>query len=417
MGAFVGLGTAATNISEAERESLQERLAKSRLALAQRTAEDRSAQLGLAAQRDFNMNQYRWATLQARLNDNPKLRHAEESAAVMLGYGSWDQVPEELRDSADTLVGMMMTNKQLLSKVLTSNDDSSTGVQQSNVNPLTGKTISTVQDVVVPGLAARPQPKPALTAEQALEEAKTIAKERTQSWGQRFSVADRTLIAEQARQNGIKLPDPVTGTWAHQEGMQKERQTFAETKGNSTQQEALGAVAVMKASFLGGPDENGDMQPGLISTLGVLDSTASRLKLAALSNEMGISSSKSFWSQVTPQMVSDLEAMVTSGLLNDDEFAYFSQMQRAATAIGGLRNITGKMRPTEALIQRMVRELPDPRTTNSSGRGLQKINLVMREVQAYINQVNAGRGPLLSSETVEQQQKMVTKESDIPEAQ
>jgi len=158
-----------------------------------------------------------------------------------------------------------------------------------------------------------------------------------------------------------------------------------DAKQSATQQNAATGLKVLEVSLFGDKtSQNPDEQRGLIDTLGVLDSTISRIKIMPyISDPTGHFA------------VTNAVLAMASGALSKDEFDYITQMNRAIGAINALRSVTGLPRSTQQLMERYVRELADPISVSSAERGRSRLAAIQREINAAMKTL----GPGVSGET------------------
>ncbi|PWT72284.1 MAG: hypothetical protein C5B60_09795 [Chloroflexi bacterium] len=162
--------------------------------------------------------------------------------------------------------------------------------------------------------------------------------------------------------------------------------TKATKKTATIKPETKAALAILQASLFGGQG-----QPGLKDTLGVLDDAAGRhmMQLAGVGQ-----TPTGAGSGALAQLYHITVGVGQSALharLSPEQQAYAMQFNRAISAIQGLRPILGNFRSTEATIQRLIAELPDPQNTSSRNEGLQKLALVEREIRTAL--ASAGLDP------------------------
>lgn len=175
-------------------------------------------------------------------------------------------------------------------------------------------------------------------------------------------------------------------TFTHQYGMEDVRQKnriamenmrFAERKAilDRNQPKINQGLNALYTSLHGGM-ANGQMVPGLDSVVNVLDSDASRAKLAAVrageppDPNMGI-------------MGREATVFAYKALSNDErQFAY--QLNRAFSAIQSIRAVTGLPRATDRLMASYANELPNPTSTPNARDAMTKIKLIDREIRAAL---------------------------------
>lgn len=144
--------------------------------------------------------------------------------------------------------------------------------------------------------------------------------------------------------------------------------------------EMQAGLRVLHTSLFGSPS-----MPGLESTVGVLDSEISAAKLIFAG--VGTNPNPNEWK------VSKLVERGFYKMMTPAEKNYVYQLNRAVSAINGLRSITGLPRSTQQLMDRYVLELPNPKTTPSSKDARYQLQLIEREIQAAMQDVlNPGTG-------------------------
>jgi hypothetical protein len=114
-----------------------------------------------------------------------------------------------------------------------------------------------------------------------------------------------------------------------------------------------------------------DLKDGLMGTLKVLDDSKQRYLLSKLLSATEEKPDTWFHSE---------RVMFWASQLSPESWRFYRQLNRVRGTIGGLRGITGKMRPTEAFMQRQLRELPDPTTTTNSADGTQRLKMISQEI-------------------------------------
>jgi hypothetical protein len=389
-GIATGLGNVATDLSEHEQQGFENKLKQQHNDFQQR-------QQQLAEQRNITTDKWRdqqFQLAQSKLQGagaDKKLKSAQQATAAMLGRDDWDSIPAEEQDKARTYLGILLTNKQLLGNTLVDDPNSSTGVSTQYGNKVTGQKLSSTPNVVVPGVLAK---KPTITPEDALAVAKYAADPAHPMVNLSTfypNAADRELVAEQARKNGIHLPQQAV--YGAQQA--KERAEIAEGNREKRDEkkgaEADASLKVLRNTLHGGVDMDGKFIPGLDKSVAVLDNPSSRAKLVALFSVIKGSRGNSLIDRLIPDVISQAMQAIGVSSLNSAERDYVYQMQQAVSNINALRNVTGKMRPTEQMIERFIKELPDPITTNNATSAAYKIRLVDRDIIAALSK-GSGEG-------------------------
>src|SRR6266498_454198 len=363
-----GLGTEATNISQAKRDRTQEGIAKANLAFQQRQqqlhSEHYKALERIAEQR-----------LAATGNKPDKLTQNKLAVATIFGVDDWEAIPPEQQDKARTLLAVLESNKQILGSDVVQSPDSATGASKQRINALTGQVLSTTPNITTPG--AEHDTKVAIPARKEAQQAGFAEQEKLL----------KMRGAEQEKLQQMRLAGQTYSTRLREAGQMarlKYRLKYQTEHPNARSSGQVGNVlaglAVLKTSLHGGESIDGQHVAGLDSTFNVLDNPASRAKLSAVFHKLGVERDQSILSKLVPEFISDPANAAVFSQLSEPERNYLYQMQNTATAVQVLRTIEGTPRSTEALMQRYVRELSDPVMVTSSKDAKYKIALIDRDI-------------------------------------
>lgn len=364
---------------------------------------------------------------------------AQAAAAQMLGikdYTGPDSVPPEQQNAFRMLTERVMkvTPIGAISKNIVQDPASKTGYSAQYSDSITQQPMFKVPNVAPPpGELSR---TPTLNAEMAKTIAGYIARNKDPYWRGSYSEADRTAIEKAAADQGLKLPvrpapasatgtplsstDYAAASWA----LNTQKLPWAQvTKGWKPEQisgfenwlkanglpippdaisgksgsgaaraaELDATLSVMQRSLFGDPNDKSDAGLGLVDTIGVLDNPKSRIKLQIAWSLVRSSGTPSLWARMTPEIINQMLASKAVSALTPDEYLYFIKLTNSATDIFGLREITGRMRPSIPLLESYVRELPDPFTTPDSKSGDLKLGTLNRDIKAAIEALKAGQ--------------------------
>jgi len=186
----------------------------------------------------------------------------------------------------------------------------------------------------------------------------------------------QNYLDKQARASGKPsgVPDPTGIPLPPGAKILGVRPTAGGSKGQpkTLSAEDQASLRVLKTSMFGDPTQTEpDLKEGLMGTLKVLDDSKQRYLLSKLLNATEEKPDTWFHSE---------RVMFWASQLSPESWRFYRQLNRVRGTIGGLRSITGKMRPTEAFMQRQLRELPDPTTTTNSADGTQRLKMISQEI-------------------------------------
>lgn len=365
--------------------------------------------------------------VQPKLGSKLSLTDAQQQAAEFLGYSSPNEVPPEQKTEFDqlTLRGMGLQPVSMQSTSVIADPDSETGYSKVTKSTITGQEVQRTKGVPPPGgpdtqtthqvykkvlnadgteslvpvtetsekrrLGGKGAAAPTIPAG---VHPSTIKPARPAGGGRGAGLAGKPLTDEdyaaavKSLQGGLAWAQ-VTKGWkpASQLALMKymqERNIPIPKQGAAGGQAKLVMAGLqdLHVALWGDPSVKGASGEGLTDTLKVLDNRKRVwTHLLPAWTFARTSINPTLWSRMTPELLNNILSRAGVGRLNDDEFAYVSQMNRAITAIQALRTVQGLPRSTQQLMDQYIKELPDPATTNSSDRAKYKLALVERSVR------------------------------------
>ena len=337
-----GLGAIGNTLGQARQLSEQEALAKRKLAIdeiynkiQQQYASTNAKRLGLEQQRESGLENERKLRIQ--------------------------QLSEQLKQSTMTPADKLA----LIEKAV-------------------GSPLNTDEKLAALGIRLPPAPRPVPESSYEKEKGKLAADKEA---GKPFFKPSTPKTAGESDSSSVeeKAKDVESGLISLKDMPQKQRDAVATYMRKNNMKPGLGVklkpemdagLRVLHVSLFGDRET-----PGLNSAVSVLDDPVSRKKLILAG--VGATPKTSEW--ITTKLIHS----AIYDQMNPQEKQYVYQLNRAISAINGLRSITGLPRSTQTLMDQYIRELPDPITTPSAKDALNKLSLVEREIRTALDKAGS----------------------------